>query len=171
MTPIIISHVHARGFAFGIVTETGEQVFIPPHVLDGHGLQTGSEALALTAINPNEAQRALTKFVAVKLQSASELEAATDPEIERELEVAPLETPLSISELDQITYDLICENSYITTGELSEYIKVTTQTAGNSAMRLFNAGKISKADVHAKVGQSRPSFILWAAKASDFLEG
>jgi len=166
MTPIIISHVHARGFAFGIVKETGEQVFIPPHVMDGHGLQTGSDTLALTAINPKEEQRAMTKFVAVKLQSASEPAAADDPE----LDVAPFETHLSISKLDQITHGLICESSYITTGELADALNVTTQTAGNSAMRIFNAGKISKADVHAKVGQSRPSFILWAAKASDFLE-
>jgi hypothetical protein len=34
---------------------------------------------------------------------------------------------------------------------------------------LFNAGRISRAEVHHRVGQARASFILWALQAKDFV--
>ena len=37
--------------------------------------------------------------------------------------------------------------------------------------RLFNAGRISRAEVYHRVGQSRPSFILWTLNSSDFVGG
>lgn len=169
MTPIIISHAHARGYAFAIVKDTGEQVFIPPHVFDGSGLQTGSDAFAVTAINPNEEQRALTKLVAVKVQPMQAT--MQEPEEVGEAEASSHDAKPSVSDLDATTYDLICEGQYMTTAELAEHLDVDTKTAGNSAYRLYNSGKIAKADVYARVGQSRPSFILWAKNAADFLEG
>ena len=167
---ILITNYHPDGFAFAL-NETGEQIFIPPYAIDGAELQRGKRYQAVLIENHKEHQRERTPWMAVSvLVTEHTLKPAPAPAAEPEPVKGPYETPLTAQELDEVVHVLICESSYITTGELAGHLDVTTTTAGNSAMRLFNAGKISKADVYAKVGQSRPSFILWASKASDFLE-
>jgi len=151
---ITISNVHERGFAFAI-TDIGEQVFIPPHAAKDHDLEVGARMTALVAINPSEHQREQTPFLAILLKAGGE---------------ARPEKPTSVSSLDDKALNVIKEAFYVTTAQIAETLGVDTRTAGNSANRLFNAGKIAKADVYGKVGQSRPSFILWAEDASDFLE-
>mgnify|MGYP002641058428 CR=1 FL=1 len=168
MHEILITNHHPDGFGFAL-TEAGEQVFIPPYAIDGAELQRGKRYQAVLIENHKEHQRERTPWMAVSVICDAPA-AAPAPAAEPEPAEGPYETPLTAQELDEAVHELICESSYITTGELAGHLNVTTTTAGNSAMRLFNAGKISKADVYAKVGQSRPSFILWASKASDFLE-
>ena len=162
MQEILITNHHPDGFGFAL-TEAGEQIFIPPYAIDGAELQRGKRYQAVLIENHKEHQRERTPWMAVSVIGDTPTPAAEPVD-------GPYETPLTAQELDEAVHELICESSYITTGELAGHLDVTTTTAGNSAMRLFNAGKISKADVYAKVGQSRPSFILWASKASDFLE-
>ena len=157
ITNITISNAHERGFAFAI-TEDGDQVFIPPHVADNHNLSAGIGLTAQLAINPNEAQRNNTRFVAIRLRPDEE---------PKEAEAATIGT----AALDEKALTVIRELCLVSTVEIAETLGVDTRTASNSANRLFNAGKIAKADVYGRVGQSRPSFILWAAQASDFLEG
>ena len=170
MHEILITNHHPDGFAFAL-TEAGEQIFIPPYAIDGAELQRGKRYQAVLIENHKEHQRERTPWMAVSvLVTEHALKPAPAPAAEPEPVKGPYETRLTAEELDEVVHVLICESSYITTGELAGHLDVTTKTAGNSAMRLFNAGKISKADVYAKVGQSRPSFILWASKASDFLE-
>ena len=170
MQEILITNSHPDGFAFAL-TEAGEQIFIPPYAIDGAELQRGKRYQAVLIENHKEQQRERTPWMAVSvLVTEHVLKPAPEPAAEPEPAKGPYETPLTAQELDEAVHELICESSYITTGELAGHLDVTTTTAGNSATRLFNAGKISKADVYAKVGQSRPSFILWASKASDFLE-
>ncbi len=165
---ILITNAHPDGFAFAL-NEAGEQIFIPPYAIDGAELQRGKRYQAVLIENHKEHQRERTPWMAVSV--IGDTPAPTPaPAAEPEPVEGPYETPLTAQELDEAVHELICESSYITTGELAGHLDVTTTTAGNSATRLFNAGKISKADVYAKVGQSRPSFILWASKASDFLE-
>lgn len=151
---ITISNVHERGFAFAI-TDIGEQVFIPPHAAKDHDLEVGVRMTALVAINPDEQQRERTPFLAIILKTGDKEEP---------------EKPASISSTDDKVLNVIKDTFYVTTAQIAETLGVDTRTAGNSANRLFNAGKIAKADVYGKVGQSRPSFILWAEDASDFLE-
>jgi len=159
ITNITISNAHERGFAFAI-TEDGDQVFIPPHVADSHNLSAGIGLTAQLAINPNEAQRNNTRFVAIRLRPDEEPK-------EFEAEAATIGT----AALDEKALTAIRHSYFVSTAQIAEALGVDTRTAGNSAHRLFNAGKIAKADVHGRVGQSRPSFILWADQASDFLEG
>jgi len=167
---ILITNSHPDGFAFAL-NEAGEQIFIPPYAIDGAELQRGKRYQAVLIENHKEHQRERTPWMAVSvLVTEHVLKPAPAPAAEPEPVEDPYETPLTAQELDEVVHALICESSYITTGELAGHLDVTTTTANNSAMRLFNAGKISKADVYAKVGQSRPSFILWASRASDFLE-
>ena len=75
------------------------------------------------------------------------------------------------SERDEAVYEYICDNSYVTSGELGQHIGTNARTAANSAMRLFNAGRIAKADVYNRVGQQRSTMTLWATSAADFVEG
>jgi len=163
---ILITNHHPDGFAFAL-NEAGEQIFIPPYAIDGTELQRGKHYQAVLIENHKEHQRERTPWMAVSVIGDTP---APEPAAEPEPVKGPFETAMTAEELDEAVHELICESSYITSGELAEHLDVTTTTAGNSATRLFNAGKISKADVYAKVGQSRPSFILWASKASDFLE-
>lgn len=165
ITDITISNAHPKGFCFAI-TDEGEQVFVPPHVADNHNVSTGDRLPAQLVVNPSEAQRTNTRWVAIRLRPEDK-----PAEVKVEAEVLAKDTPVGTAALDATTYDLICENAYTTTAELADYLDVDTRTAGNSAYRLFNSGKIAKADVYARVGQSRPSFILWAKNAADFLEG
>ena len=162
MQTILITNYHPDGFAFAL-TEAGEQIFIPPYAHDRAELQRGKRYQAVLVDNHKEHQRERTPYVAVSVL-------VDEPTAKPEPVKGPFETAMTAEELDEAVYDLICGCAIVTTGELAEHLDVTTTTACNSAMRLFNAGKISKADVYAKVGQSRPSFILWASKASDFLE-
>ena len=159
ITNITISNAHERGFAFAI-TDDGDQVFIPPHVADSHNLSAGIGLTAQLAINPNEAQRNNTRFLAIRLRPDEEPK-------EVEAEAATIGT----AALDEKALSVIRKLYLVSTAEIAETLGVDTRTASNSANRLFNAGKIAKADVYGRVGQSRPSFILWAAQASDFLEG
>jgi hypothetical protein len=161
---ILITNHHPDGFGFAL-NEAGEQVFIPPYAIDGAELQRGKHYQAVLIENHKEQQRERTPWMAVSVIGDTPTPAA-EPEPVK----GPFETAMTAEELDDAVYDLICECAIVTSGELAEHLDVTTTTAGNSATRLFNAGKISKADVYAKVGQSRPSFILWASKASDFWE-
>ena len=160
MQTILITNSHPDGFAFAL-TEAGEQIFIPPYAIDGAELQRGKHYQAVLIENHKEHQRERTPWMAVSVINDTP---AAEPV------KGPHETPLTAEELDEAVHELIREHGLVTSGELAEHLDVTTTTAGNSATRLFNAGKISKADVYAKVGQSRPSFILWASRASDFLE-
>jgi hypothetical protein len=162
---ILITNHHPDGFAFAL-NEAGEQIFIPPYAIDGAELQRGKHYQAVLIENHKEHQRERTPWMAVSVIGDTPTPAAAEPEPVK----GPFETAMTADELDEAVHDLICECAIVTSGELAEHLDVTTTTAGNSATRLFNAGKISKADVYAKVGQSRPSFILWASKASDFLE-
>ena len=69
---------------------------------------------------------------------------------------------------EMLTY--ILAGGYHITAELADYFELDHKTAGNAAQRLFNSGKIAKADVFNRVGQQRPTTILWAASAKTFIE-
>ena len=57
----------------------------------------------------------------------------------------------------------------MTTREVADELNSDMKMTGNALQRLFNAGSISRAEVHHRVGQARPSFILWALQAKDYV--
>ena len=156
---ILIINSHPDGFAFAL-NEANEQIFIPPYAIDGTELQRGKRYQAVLIENPSELQRERTPWMAVSV-IGNTLAPAPKP-------VTPAEE-VSVSDRDELIFKLICDGSYTTSAELAEYSGLDSKAAGNSAQRLFNAGRIAKADVYNRVGQSRSSFTLWAYKASDFL--
>ena len=164
MQTILITNYHPDGFAFAL-TEAGEQIFIPPYAIEGDALERGKRYQAVLIENPKEPQRDRTPYQAVSVL-------VNEPTVTPEpAEVAtPAAEEVSIEARDEVIYNLICDGDYTTSAELAEYSGFDSKTAGNSALRLFNAGKIAKADVYNRVGQSRSSFTLWAESASKFVE-
>jgi hypothetical protein len=163
MTTMIISNVHPRGFAFGI-TENGEQVFIPPFLSKGAKLQAGDTVEAKLTINPQQRQRELTPYLAVKIEGSN------TEYVEEEISTETPEEEVSIEMRDEAIFNLIRESDYMTSAELAEHSGFDSKTVGNSALRLFNAGRIAKADVYNRVGQARASFTLWAENANKFVD-
>ena len=156
---ITISNIHERGFAFGVSEQSAEQCFIPPHVLDGSGAQRGDTVTVQVVVNPNEKQRENTRWCAINIMRGGDTERKGEP--------APVR---NMAALDAEVLDYICAEGYVSSGDIAFALEVDAKTAGNSAYRLFNAGKIAKADVYSKVGLQRPSFILWAETAASFME-
>lgn len=182
MDEILITNTHANGFAFALKSDTREQVFIPPYAVNGIELERGSTYMAMLIENPNKNQQHRTPFMCINIAVEDSVEdsvkdsvedASWDP-FEDAVEDAPApdvaELPTTVSGRDDIIYNLICDGLYTTTAELAEASGLDVKTAGNSANRLFNGGRISKAEVYHRVGQQRCSFTLWAQTASSFLE-
>jgi predicted HTH transcriptional regulator len=102
-----------------------------------------------------------TPWQAVKLQR--------DTEVCEKVSLDKSQT-LNQEALDAEMFTYILAGGYHTTAELADYFELDHKTAGNAAQRLFNSGKIAKADVFNRVGQQRPTIILWAAAAKTFIE-
>ena len=159
-TVTISNIVRDRGFGFAVTHGTGEQVFIPPHTLAGHNLRAGDKVEAVLVVNQSDKAHNTTPWMAVRLEGGEDVVAhATDTGFADD-----------ISARDNAVLEAIKENVYVTASEIADATGMDAKTAGNSALRLFNAGKIAKADVYAKPGQARSSFTLWAADAKRFVE-
>ena len=157
---VTISNIHERGFGFAVTHGTGEQVFIPPHTLAGHKLRAGDTVEAVLVVNSSDRSIHGTPWMAVRLDGGEEAVAhVTDSNLADD-----------VSARDKAVLDTVNENVYVTTAEIATTVGIDAKSAGNSALRLFNAGKIAKADVYAKPGQARSSFTLWAADAKRFVE-
>ncbi len=162
MNKIIITNAHAHGFAFACDTETQGQVFIPVHIAEGFNLAPGDEIEAVLVPNYQDKSDKGTPWQAVKLQRDNEV---------CEKSIIDNSQTLNNEALDVHLLDFILGASgYHTTAELADYFEVDHKTAGNAAQRLFNAGRVAKADVFNRVGQQRPTLILWAASAKTFIE-
>lgn len=159
---VIITNVHERGFAFAVTSE-GEQVFVPPYAKDGIDAIAGDKFEAVLVPNSSDPSRQGTPWMAVRLMGDQPAaQPATEPE------PAPVR---SMAALDEEVFDIICSEAYVTSTDIAERAGLDdNRTAGNSANRLFNAGRIAKADVYNRVGQQRASFILYAENAHDFVE-
>lgn len=136
-------HILETGSAFGARTDNGEQVFIPPTVTRSANLAVGETVE--TDLIPNVHQPDRTPWFATHI-------------------VRTVDT-----DLESKAYKIIAETpTYLTTSELAAEIGVGTSPANATLNRLFKAGRIAKADVYSKHGQSRPSFCLWAADINRF---
>jgi hypothetical protein len=178
---IIITNSHPHGFSFGhAVDPINEQVFIPIHVAEGISLSVSDTIKAVLVPNYADKSDNGTAYMAVKILEVNDLNLIapasekSDPEAlpaepDTELDVEP-DQEMSREETDALVLAFISETTYCTTSEISESLGLSHTTAGNSAIRAFVGGKISKAEVHGKVGQRRPSFVMWAKDASRFID-
>ena len=122
------------------LTEANEQVFIPPYAADGAQLERGQHYQAVLIPNHKEQERGRTPFMAVSV-------IATEHTVKSDDQPATPAIPATSAnqdERDEAVYKLICGNTYVTTA--------------------------AKADVYNRAGQLRPSFVLWAENANEFVE-
>jgi len=164
---IFIVNIIASGSGFAQVADSGANVFIPASVVNGAQLQVGERVDAVLVPNMNE-MRERTPWRAVRVPRQG-------------VELPPLpknltgHDPVSGRSLDQMCFDALvaasreAEIAYMTTCEVADELNSDMKMTGNALQRLFNAGRISRAEVHHRVGQARPSFILWALQAKDYV--
>ena len=162
---VIITNVHERGFAFAVTSE-GEQVFVPPYAKDGLNAIAGDKFEAVLVPNTSDPSRQGTPWMAVRLISDQPDVAVDKPE------TAPApEKALTVADLDEQVFSIIKDEYYVTATDIADHLGLDDQrTAGNSAQRLFNSGRIARAEVYNRVGQKRPSFVIYAENASNFVE-
>jgi DNA-binding transcriptional ArsR family regulator len=180
---IIITNSHARGFSFGHAIEpVNEQVFIPAHVAAGMDLQPSDRVEAVLVPNYADKSHNGTAYMAVKVSrlNADELNVIDKSEADLDQDKPAFEVPinqdevrpqeLSREEIDEKVLEFIEETTFCTTSEISENLSLPHKTVGNSAMRAFNAGLISRAEVYGRVGMRRPSFVMWAKDQNRFID-
>lgn len=173
-TRMTITNVHSRGFGFAVVTKTGEQVFIPPHTASTiTGLAAGDSIAAVLVPNPRQDADATTPtpWLAVKLIDSAgpepDLNLRSEPEPESEPQPEPEET--GGSSLDERAYTVLAEVAYASNADLAGWLGADRKSVSNAMQRLYNAGRISRAEVYHRVGQQRSSFVLYAMNANDFI--
>ena len=140
------------GSAFGVRVDTGEQIFLSPAVVRGSELYEGEVVDVI--IVPNAHRDATTEWFGIRVCREN-----TPP-------LEPKPKPMTIDERAYATLKIT--DGYLTTAEMAESLHTDTSLAHNALLRLFNTGKIAKADVYASSGQARPSFCLWASSAAVF---
>lgn len=173
---LLIVNAHEHGFAFAWVQDenTPAQCFIPAYVVAESGGNVSAGDTISATIAPNFADKSAgTPWQAVKLHLND-----AQPEPKRTVAPAPAE-PAPITQqdiedarayLDDRVMDFVSGCAYATTGEIASVCNVDQRTAGNSAQRWFNKDKMARADVYRKAGLSKPSFVLYASDAKNFLE-
>ena len=158
---IFITNSIPSGSAFGVLANTGENVFIPPNVSNSIDLQVGEERKAIIIPNSSDMSHK-TPWFAVKILPL-------DDDNENVVKLFPERTEeetrrLSPEQVDDSIMEVLenYDEDFFSAADLAEETGIDKKTVGNSCMRLFNAGRISKADVYSRVGQSRPTMCLWA---------
>ena len=150
---IFCKSIIPSGSAFGIRMDTGDSVFIPASLTELIHLRGGEIVEAVLA--PNKHKGSTTDWMAVRV---SRIEEQEPPK------------PKPVMSIDDRAYSTIkISDGYLTTAEMAELLNTDSTIAHNALLRLFNQGKIAKADVYGSGGQSRPSFCLWAVSAKTFV--
>lgn len=183
---IVITHKHERGFAFAVVQDTGEQVFIPPHAATtcASGFEAGDFVGAILVPNAQDSSDRGTPWMAARLTHCTlgidEVPFSNRPArapaggnasaLSDELDLSPYaladEKPAT---LDERAYTVLADVSYASNADLAGWLGADKKSVSNAMQRLYNAGRISRAEVYQRVGQQRSSFVLYAINANDFI--
>ena len=180
---LLIVNAHEHGFAFAWVQDenTPAQCFIPAYVVaESSGTIAAGDTISAT-IAPNFADKSAgTPWQAVKLHfDDAQPEPQAEPTLEepQQAKAEPAPAPITQqaiedarADLDNRVLDFVSDTAYATTSEIASACNVDQRTAGNSAQRWFNKDKMARADVYRKAGLARPSFVLYATNAQNFLE-
>ena len=170
---IIITNSHPHGFCFACDTVSNEQVFIPIHVAEGYTLKPGDRIKALLVPNFADKSARGTPWQAVRLYSGKDVpinQVVAVRDAEHLNEFYDGGDDLTRSQVDSAIFKLIQFGGYYSTQELAQQAGLGEKAVGNSAMRLFTAGKIAKAEVYGSANDKQFTFILWAEKADNFIE-
>jgi len=170
---VIIDDITLSGSAFG-AAENGDTVFFHQRLVDKMSLEIG-DIIDAHSIPNYEDKRHVTPWRAIKVVAQPLVQEDLAKAVKEQEEAALVrlleETAKTAAQVDADILHLLTENppaGHWTTVEVGEHVGVDTKAAGNSCLRLFNAGRIAKADVFSSPGQGRASFCLWAINADVF---
>ena len=152
---IIINNILESGTAFGVIMDTGEQVFIPSAIMKASDAELFTTVTAVLV--PNQFQADRTPWLAAAVKSGNPAPAPAAPSN-------------NMAERDQSVLDALEAFTYAVTSEIAEATGIDPKSVNNSLNRLFAAGKIAKADVFGSPGQTRASIVLWSIDAKRFME-
>ena len=162
---IFCRNIISTGSAFGIRTDTGEQAFIPSAVVKASKIQEGETANATIA--PNRHSNEATPWFVIRINRD---QPQHQPQHEPVTYAAAREPAAQVKTIDDRALETLKDaDGYMSTSEIAADLGTDSTIAHNALLRLFNQGKIAKADVYGSGGQSRPSFCLWASSAQIFL--
>lgn len=166
----ITNVVQSRGFAFAVVTENGEQIFIPSHAAsDIDGLAAGDSIAAVLVPNakPQGASHRPTPWLAVKLIDGVFDDDEWEPFNEGQQDQGDPDVSLP---LDQQLLDALRDVAFASATDVAAMIGADTLAVRNSLHRLWIGGRCARAMIHNRFGQQRASLVMYAMSASDFLE-
>ena len=144
-TEIVITSQLESSTAFGLVTSTGEGVFIPAHVAKSSGVTKGQTAQAVLV--PNEGN----------VGDIPHKAAFIDP--------IKQDAPASGSE---VAFNYIAGNVYVTNDEVAAEMQVLPTQAAALCQSLYDAGRICMAKVTNANGDA--GLTLWSLNKDQFLE-
>lgn len=162
---VVIETLSYAGSAFGVNAQ-GEQVFINARIVEKCGLEEGMEVVARVLPNYEDKRNTIPwRAMRVDQEPMDGEPAAPSPA------PALVVSPQDLAALnDEKIYNYIDDGGYCTTADISEALEMDSRTVNNSCNRLFNGGRIAKAEVFSGPNQQRASFLLWARSAKHFVE-
>ena len=155
ITDIFISRILDTASAFAARIDTGDQVFLPATVVRASGAKEGGMGRAKLIPNTHPGS-SNTPWVAVFVEFHDDFTPAPAP-------VRPEPT------LDDRVHEAVCDLGYATTSEIAKEVNADITLTYNAMARLFKAGRVVKAEVHARPDQGRASFCMWAKDVAHFL--
>jgi predicted transcriptional regulator len=165
---MLVTHMHNHGFGFGCVWNAEgqpEQCFIPAPLAANLNLAAGDKINCI--VSPNFADKSEgTPWQVIKLLPQDDILASGQITTVKPEDVITM----ARDALDYQVLEFILTCGYATATEIAAAVGVERQAASNSAQRHFNANKIARAAVYHRADQTRPSFVLYASEANDFLE-
>lgn len=149
---VLIEDISEKGSAFA-TTKEGEPVFIPARFVASLSLQPMEVVHAMLLPNyPEHRQNKPWRAIAIK----------------RIEDQGPKPSPKVPARLEDRILSLMESGEVFSNTDLSEDLEEDIGVVGNATAKLFNDGKIAKADVYRKPGQTRPSFLLYAINIEAF---
>ena len=160
-----------KKFGFARIIETGEDVFIPPHIIKGHNLEYGSRIMA--ELFPNDGNKHAKYKVNFVYDKDGIFAHLLKPlEFKEPKAKAVVARELTRHEL----YDWICNflnnnsSEIFTTPEMCDELeasfkyKMTTANMGRDIDYLFRQGKVAKIQVIASLSNQRAAKVVWTSQ-------
>lgn len=159
---VIVTNVHPKRFGFCVTADTGDQAFIPPHVVVSADAKAGDEFLATLVPNPNKETAQRTKFQVVLLDAA-------DPQaFDMSDDTDPNTVPDDMSK--QIQQLLKDDGHALDTAHIAREMKMNSRRMGSILMHMHNRGQICRIEYWAKGTQKRASHVFWSYNLSNVLD-
>lgn len=149
---VLIEDISERGSAFA-TTKEGEAVFIPARFVENLALQPMEVVHAMLLPNyPDHRDKKPWRAISIK----------------RIEDQGPKPVTKVAARLEDRILSLMESGEVFSNTDLSEDLEEDIGVVGNATAKLFNDGKIVKAEVFRKPGQTRPSFLLYAINIEAF---